>query len=183
MASILLTGGARSGKSRFATEMAAARGERVLFVATATAGDDEMRRRIAKHQQERPAAWRTLETPLQVGEQTAAALDDAEVVIIDCLTLLLNNILGGCTGEDGQIDEAAAERALAEEVAALKKCIGGSEATFIIVTNEVGLGIVPANALSRLYRDLLGKANQQISAIVDEVYLLVAGQPLRIKPN
>jgi adenosylcobinamide kinase/adenosylcobinamide-phosphate guanylyltransferase len=183
MASLLLTGGARSGKSRFATELAAARGERVLFVATATAGDDEMRRRIAKHQQERPTAWRTLETPLEVGSRTAAALGDAAVVIIDCLTLLVNNILGDCTGGDGGIDEAAAEESLEREVAALQSCIGGSEATFIIVTNEVGLGIVPANALSRIYRDLLGKANQQIAAIVDEVYLLVAGQPLRIKPN
>ncbi len=184
MSSLLITGGARSGKSRFATEWAARTGEKVLFVATATAGDDEMRRRIEKHQRERPLAWRTLEAPVEVGKRTAAEIGDAEVVIIDCLTLLVNNLLGESTDPaSGKIDEAAAETAVYREIEALGDCIRGSRTDFIIVSNEVGLGIVPANEISRIYRDLLGKANQAIAEIVDEVYLLVAGQPLRIKPG
>lgn len=184
MSSILITGGARSGKSRFATELATRLGDRVLFVATATAGDDEMRQRIEQHQRERPPAWRTLEAPVAVGERTAAAIDDAEVVIVDCLTLLVNNLLGQSTDPaSGEIDDAAAEAAVYREMEALGSCIRGSRASFIIVSNEVGLGIVPANAISRVYRDLLGKANQAVAEIVDEVYLLVAGQPLRIKPG
>ncbi len=184
MSSILLTGGARSGKSRFATELAAGIGEKVLFVATATADDDEMRRRIEQHQRERLAAWRTLEAPVEVGQRTAAANDDAEVVIVDCLTMLVNNLLGQSTDPaNGEIDIAAAEAAVNREIEALGNCIRGSGAYFIIVSNEVGLGIVPANAMSRIYRDLLGKANQKVAEIVDEVYLLVAGQPLRIKPG
>ncbi len=184
MSSILITGGARSGKSRFATELAAGIGERVLFVATATAGDDEMRRRIEQHQRQRLAAWRTLEAPVEVGQRIAAVIDDAEVVIVDCLTLLVNNLLGQSTDPgNGEIDTAAAETAVNREIEALGGCIRESRADFIIVSNEVGLGIVPANAMSRIYRDLLGKANQAVAEIVDEVYLLVAGQPLRIKPG
>ncbi len=175
MSSILITGGARSGKSRFATELAGKLGERVLFVATATAGDEEMRQRIEKHQRERPASWRTLETPLDVGDKMAEAIGDAEVVIVDCLTLLVNNVLGRHS------DAAAAETAVNREIDGIGQCIRESNASFVVVTNEVGLGIVPANEMGRLYRDLLGKTNQAIAEIVDEVYLLVAGQPLRIK--
>ena len=117
MSSILLTGGARSGKSRFATELAAGIGEKVLFVATATAGDDEMRRRIEQHQRERLAAWRTLEAPVEVGQRTAAVIDDAEVVIVDCLTMLVNNLLGQSTDPaSGEIDTAAAEAAVNREI-------------------------------------------------------------------
>ena len=184
MSSILITGGARSGKSRLATELAARTGERVLFVATATAGDDDMRRRIEQHQRERSPAWRTLEAPVDVGQRTAAAIGDAEVVIVDCLTLLVTNILGQNTDPaSGEIDSAAAGTAVDGEIKAIGDCIRGSGACFIVVSNEVGLGIVPANEVSRIYRDLLGKANQAVAEIVDEVYLLVAGQPLRIKPG
>ena len=182
MSSVLITGGARSGKSRLALELAEKSGARVLFVATATADDDEMRCRIEQHQRERPPAWRTLEAPVDVGRQTTAAIGDAEVVIIDCLTLLVNNILGQNTDSaNGEVDETASEAAANREIEALGDCIRGSHAHFIIVSNEVGLGIVPDNALSRVYRDLLGKANQRVADIVDEVYLLVAGQPLKIK--
>ncbi len=184
MSSVLITGGARSGKSHYATELAARTGEKVLFVATATAGDDDMGRRIEQHQRERSPAWRTLEAPVEVGQRIAAAIDDAEVVIVDCLTLLVTNLLGQSTDPaSGEIDSAAAGAAVDREIEALGDCIRGSRAAFIIVSNEVGLGIVPANEMSRIYRDLLGKANQKVAEIVDEVYLLVAGQPLRIKPG
>ncbi len=184
MTSILITGGTRSGKSSFATKLAARLGDRVLFVATATAGDDEMRRRIEQHRRERPPTWRTLETPDEVGELTAATIGDAEVVVVDCLTMLVSNLLEQSSDPtSGEIDDAAAEAAVYQEIEGIGDCIRGSRAKFIIVSNEVGLGIVPANAMSRVYQDLLGKTNQAIAEIVDEVYLLVAGQPLRIKPG
>jgi adenosylcobinamide kinase/adenosylcobinamide-phosphate guanylyltransferase len=175
---ILLTGGARSGKSKKAQELAPKAGGPVLFVATATAGDDEMQERIEMHRKFRPKDWRTLEVTTQVGNQITKNIGDAKTVIVDCITLLVNNIFEQC-GENAESKEV--EKTVTVEIEELINCMKKSRANFIIVTNEVGLGIVPGDKVSRLYRDLLGKANQMLAASVDEVYFMVAGIPLRIK--
>ena len=180
---VLIIGGAGSGKSHFAQELAPKLGEPVLFVATAVAGDEEMRQRIEQHQRTRSAAWRTLEVTTQVGSQILEKIGGAQVVIVDCITLLVNNILGQYSDQTGeQIDAPLIEKRLMAEVGELIECIDRVDASFIIVTNEVGLGLVPANRMGRLYRDLLAKANRLLAQAADEVYMMVAGLPLPIKP-
>ena len=183
MKTILITGGARSGKSRLAQELALKSGRAVLFVATAAAEDEEMRQRIEEHRRLRPANWRTLEVATHVGNNIQKNIADAQLVIIDCVTLLINNIFSKYTDSAGEITNAAAlEQEVTAEIRELTACLDHTEADFIIVTNEVGLGLVPVNPMGRLYRDLLGKANQLLAARADEVYLLVAGLPVKIKP-
>jgi len=180
---ILIIGGARSGKSRFAQELALKLGEPVLFVATAVAGDEEMRHRIEEHQRARPTAWSTLEVTTHIGNEILQKIGRAQVVIIDCITLLVNNIFsqyGSQTGE--QIDAPRIEKKLTAEINELVECINRVDASFIIVTNEVGQGLVPANRVGRLYRDFLGRANQILAQQADKIYLMVAGLPVPIKP-
>jgi adenosylcobinamide kinase / adenosylcobinamide-phosphate guanylyltransferase len=182
MKKVLITGGARSGKSHYAQEMAAKSGKPVLFVATAQAGDDEMRRRIEIHQQSRPASWRTLETPGHVGESIVNGIGNSQLVLLDDITLLVSNAIGELLSADGtDIDEPKAEAAVNREIDGLIKCLRSVKADFLIVTNEVGLGIVPDNKLSRVYRDLLGKANQLLAREADEVVFMISGIPLKIK--
>ncbi len=175
---ILLLGGARSGKSSLAVEMARKRGGKVLFVATAEPRDEEMKRRISAHQKSRPEGWRTLEAPLNIGNEIRKNTGTVKTVIADCITLLVNNIFEKY-GE--KATSGTLKKAIESEIKALLDCAEKSPATFIIVSNEVGLGIVPADGISRLYRDLLGRANQMLAARADEVYLLVAGLPVMIK--
>ncbi len=177
---ILIIGGARSGKSHFAQELALKLGEPVLFVATAVAGDEEMRQRIEKHQQARPSAWSTLEVTTHVGSQISQKIGEAQVVIVDCITLLVSNILSQYSDQTGV---PLIEQKLTSEINELVECINHTDASFIIVTNEVGLGLVPANRVGRLYRDLLGRVNQLLAQQVDEIYLMVAGLPVPIKPS
>lgn len=184
MDSVLITGGARSGKSSLAQQLALESGGPVLFVATAEAGDAEMRRRIAAHRKQRPASWHTLEATTHIGSQVLSVAGEAKTVIIDCITLLVNNVFleyGGPAGE--KIDAALVEEAVVAEINELIQCIDRIGTSFIMVTNEVGLGLVPANELGRLYRDLLGRANQMLARRVDKVYLMVSGLPLLIKPG
>lgn len=183
MKNVLLTGGARSGKSHYAQELAVNSGEEVLFVATAIAGDDEMKQRIEQHRRSRPSSWRTLEVSRHVGNQISQNVKEAKVVIIDCMALLINNIFSE-SGDmaSGDIDIQLLEQKVISEISELIDCIEHVDAGFIIVTNEVGTGLVPADRMSRLYRDLLGKANQLLAQQVDEVYLMVSGLPVRIKP-
>ncbi len=179
----LITGGARSGKSHFAQELALKMAGPVLFVATATAGDEEMRQRIEEHRRARPSTWQTLEATTHIGGQITQKAGKPSSVIIDCITLLINNIfMQQDIPTGGQIDAAMAEKEALAEIDELIDCFGRVDADFIIVTNEVGLGIVPTDSLTRLYRDLLGKANQLLAKQADEVYLMVAGMPLKIKP-
>ncbi|MGI6210029.1 MAG: bifunctional adenosylcobinamide kinase/adenosylcobinamide-phosphate guanylyltransferase [Anaerolineae bacterium] len=175
----LILGGARSGKSTFAQNLAQRlAGDDVLFVATAEPSDEEMRARIQAHRLDRPAAWRTLEAPLQVGSRLAEALTGSErAVLVDCLTLLVSNALIAAGGE---AEPARAAAAVESEVAALIECTAlGPD--LIVVSNEVGLGLVPEYALSRLYRDCLGRANQALAARADRAYFLVAGIPVDLK--
>jgi adenosylcobinamide kinase/adenosylcobinamide-phosphate guanylyltransferase len=178
--SILITGGARSGKSRLAQELAVKAGGHVLFVATAEAGDEEMKRRIEAHRKSRPAGWETLEITNHIGNQITKKTGKAKTVIIDCITLLISNAF---QQYEEKADPSLLEKAVAAEIQELLDCIKRSKADFIIVTNEVGLGIIPGDKVSRLYRDLLGTANRMLAESVDEVYLMVAGIPVYVKKN
>jgi adenosylcobinamide kinase / adenosylcobinamide-phosphate guanylyltransferase len=176
---LLVLGGARSGKSAYAQRLAQELGgDHVLFVATAEAWDEDMTQRIARHRQERPTTWRTIETPRQVGQAIALHGHDTAVVLVDCLTLLVSNTLLHCGASP---DAAAAEAAVQEEVVALVQTCQTTAATCIVVSNEVGLGLVPDNPLGRLYRDLLGRANQALAARAEAVYFMVAGLPVDVK--
>ncbi len=180
---ILIIGGAGSGKSHFAEELALKLGGAVLFVATAVAGDEEMRQRIDQHRRKRPPAWSTLEVTTLVGKRILEKLGSAQVVIVDCVTLLANNIFSQYSDQTGEpIDVPLIKKRLTAEIDELIECTAQVDASFIIVTNEVGLGVVPPSRLGRLYRDLLAGANQMLAQAADEVYLMVAGLPIPIKP-
>jgi adenosylcobinamide kinase / adenosylcobinamide-phosphate guanylyltransferase len=176
---ILITGGARSGKSTFAEKLAQKLGgSEVLFVATAEAGDDDMARRIAAHRQSRPPAWSTEETPRDVGRALLAMPRLRPVVLVDCLTLLVSNAVLSL-GDSPPV--VAAEALVDQEVSGLIEASTAVSRAMIVVTNEVGLGLVPPNALGRLFRDLLGKANQRLAAHSSAVYALFAGIPIDLK--
>ncbi|MEM7333442.1 MAG: bifunctional adenosylcobinamide kinase/adenosylcobinamide-phosphate guanylyltransferase [Chloroflexota bacterium] len=171
----LILGGARSGKSSHAETRAAELGDRVLYVATAQAFDDDMAARIKKHREERPRHWPTLEAPTNVGVQIAQFSEEVDVVLIDCLTLLTSNVF--LANEDN----GATETAVFKEVADLIEVYQASKTNWIIVSNEVGMGIVPAYDLGRQYRDLLGKVNQKLAQKADKVIFMVAGLPMQVK--
>ena len=181
---VLVTGGARSGKSRFAEDLARHGRQPVLYLATAEAGDDEMRARIADHQQRRPAEWHTLEAQRDVGRVLATLEEVRGTVLLDDLGLLVTNRLLDLCGVSEPTREtgAALDLALAAEIDVLRTAQAAGGWDLIVVTNEVGLGIVPATPLGRVFRDALGRANQALAADADEVHLLVAGIALRIKP-
>lgn len=167
----LVLGGVRSGKSRFAEELAGSiGGEDVLFVATAEAGDREMAERIKRHQASRPADWKTFECPLHVGTQLFAMDDLPRVVLIDCLTLLVSNVMF-----DPKNSDADLEARVLEEADALSRVAAERSANVVIVSGEVGSGVVPESAMGRRFRDLLGFANQRLAASSDATYLMVAG--------
>ncbi len=159
-------------------------GKPVLFVATAAAGDDEMRQRIEAHRRQRPSAWSTLEVTTHVGNHIWQKINSAQVVVLDCITLLVSNIFSQYIDQTSeQIDASLIKKEVTHEISELVECINRVDASFIMVTNEVSMGLVPANKVGRLYRDLLGKANQLLAKRADEVYLMVAGLPLKIKPS
>jgi len=156
----------------------------VLFVATAEAGDEEMRQRIEQHRKDRPSDWRTLEVTEHISSQIEEKIGDAKVVLIDCIALLVGNIFSKYRDRElEQIKESLLEKELDAEIGELVRCMEKVDVTFIIVSNEVGWGVVPATRVGRLYRDLLGKANQVLARCVDEVYLVVAGLPLKMTPR
>lgn len=184
----LLIGGVRAGKSRRALDLATARSgdRRVLLVATAEALDDEMRARIEAHRRERPGNWDTLEAPIEVvgdlKRRLAAVPDQYSVVVLDCITLWVSNLLLALP------DHTNAEHIIAERTRELVDLLGqitssGEGVSAIIVTNEVGLGVVPAAPLGRRYRDALGRANQIVASAADEVMVMIAGLELQLKPR
>jgi adenosylcobinamide kinase/adenosylcobinamide-phosphate guanylyltransferase len=174
----LILGGARSGKSTYAEKLARECTTAVLYVATAEARDDEMAARIAQHRAQRPAHWITLEAPRAIGAAIRSSGVKAPVVLIDCLTLLANNII---VPLPEPIEDAEAEEVLNAEIDDLLAVYTASDAAWIIVSNEVGLGLVPPYPLGRVYRDALGKANQRLAAVADDVLFMVAGLPLKVK--
>ena len=173
---MFITGGARSGKSRFAEQAAAAYGAPMCYLATAQSLDDEMGRRIVKHQRRRGDVWHTIEEPLQL-EQALAENDGAfKVILIDCLTLWLSNLLMLHEYLGGK-----AEERILEDVLHLAETLRGMTTPVIIVSNEVGMGIVPENRLARMFRDIAGQANQTIAAAACEAWLVTCGIPLKLK--
>ncbi len=166
----LVLGGVRSGKSRYAEALGTGL-ERVVFVATATAGDEEMLEKIVRHQRGRPANWLTVEEPLHLRAALVRA-GKADLVIVDCLTLWVSNVMHAA-GED--------RVALAREMDELYAGLQESASPVVLVSNEVGSGIVPEHRLGRQFRDVLGEVNQRVAALADEVVLLVAGLPLFLK--
>jgi adenosylcobinamide kinase / adenosylcobinamide-phosphate guanylyltransferase len=174
---ILLTGGARAGKSAHALQLAATRsnsGAEVCFIATARALDEDMTARIERHRSERPPHWRTIEEPYQLDEALGRA-SNSDVVIVDCLTLFVSNWLLRYD------DEERCETVVRQITEEFLKLARSRVQTIICVSNEAGLGVVPETRLGRVFRDLLGRANQDFAAAADEVYLLVAGLPLQLK--
>jgi adenosylcobinamide kinase/adenosylcobinamide-phosphate guanylyltransferase len=167
----LIIGGARSGKSRYAQKLAAGF-ERVTLIATARAVDPEMRRKIARHRSERPASWETVEAPLNLESAIRSRRTKADMLIIDCVTLYLANLMRARKG---------ARNSILDDLEQLCRALRIAKSSIIIVSNEVGCGIVPAFRSGRLYRDLLGQLNQQIAAMADRVIFMVAGVPLTVK--
>lgn len=173
----LILGGARSGKSTYAEDLAREANKPVLFIATATAFDDEMRERIHNHQNSRPSNWQTLEAPTNI----AAALENKTwdgVIILDCITLLMNNILLPLP-EDVPFDVFMQKtKDEIDSLLAAQTKVGGD---WLVISNEVGLGLVPPYPLGRIYRDALGRANQMLARAADRVVFMVAGIPLTVK--
>ncbi|MEK7476057.1 MAG: bifunctional adenosylcobinamide kinase/adenosylcobinamide-phosphate guanylyltransferase [Candidatus Coatesbacteria bacterium] len=166
-----LTGGVRSGKSRRAVELARRRGVRVLFIATCVPGDDEMRRRVAAHRSTRPAEWETVEEDRDVAGAIRAAAGRCDVAIVDCLTMFVSSrILAGEPDEtiEGRVRDFVAAAA-------------GPGPDVIVVSNEVGSGVVPASELGRRFRDLAGAANQIVAGAAGEATLMVSGYPVELK--
>jgi len=174
---ILVTGGSRSGKPRFALELAQGRAGPHAFVATAQAVDEEMAARIEAHRRARPSGWTLIEEPRDAVGAVARALGPARTVIFDCVTVWVSNLL---LADEGFDERRAGE--LAQQLVAVAGR-GAPGVAVIVVTNEVGSGVVPDNALARRFRDCAGRANEVIARGADEVYLLVSGIPLRIKPR
>src|SRR5260370_10479640 len=177
---ILLLGGARAGKSAHALRLAAVRqrnsGAKVCFIATAQPLDEDLTALITRHREKRPSDWQTIEEPYQIDEALQKSAE-AGIVIVDCLTLFVSNWLVRC--EDEHECEQFVRRITRDflELARLR------QQTIISVSNETGLGVVPETRLGRVFRDLLGRVNQEFSEAADEVYLLVAGLPLQLKPT
>jgi adenosylcobinamide kinase/adenosylcobinamide-phosphate guanylyltransferase len=170
---ILVTGGSRSGKSSFALEMARRFSTPRVFLATAQARDEEMRRRIEAHQRARPADWSLVEEPREVTDALRDALAKAGTVIVDCVTIWVSNLI---LADRGFGEQDAAARA--EELALTAN---GTRSGVIVVTNEVGSGVVPDNALARQFRDCAGRANQVLAHAASEVHFMVSGIAITIK--
>jgi len=166
---ILITGGARSGKSKYAEQRAAVLGPRRLYIATAEPKDDEMAHRIAAHRKRRGSAWRTVEEPVQLAETLLAGNGRTDCALVDCLTLWLNNLM------------LRGDESVPEKVENLVQSVPRLDFSVLFVTNEVGAGIVPDNPLARRFRDLAGWTNQRIALAANEVVFMVAGIPLFVK--
>lgn len=164
----LVLGGARSGKSRFAEGLIAGHSGRRVYLATAEAGDAEMAERIRRHRERRGEGWTTVEEPLDLPRALEAASSEPAIVLVDCLTLWLSNLM-------------AANRDVEHEARRLTDILPQLEARVVFVTNEVGLGIVPDNALARAFRDHAGFLHQSIAAAADRVYFVAAGLPILLK--
>lgn len=178
---ILVLGGARSGKSEFAEELAAGWGLPVTYVATAAAGDPEMARRIASHRERRPAMWRTVEETHLLPGVVARQGNRPGVVLVDCLTIWLSNLLLDDKFPHSNFSDTEKEKSIQSLVEQFAGQASGSPAHVIAVACEVGLGLVPEYPLGRMFRDLAGWANRRLAQQADEVYFVAAGLALEIK--
>jgi adenosylcobinamide kinase/adenosylcobinamide-phosphate guanylyltransferase len=168
---IFIIGGARSGKSGFAVRIAKKIGKKVLFIATCVPRDEEMKARVRLHKRSRPAGWKVIEENKEIPARLADEKDKFEAVIIDCLGLYISNLLlRGMT-----------QKKIEERIESMARALSNRKATAILVSNDVGSGIVPDNPMARRFRDLAGVANQMIARYADTVYFMQAGIPIKIK--
>jgi adenosylcobinamide kinase/adenosylcobinamide-phosphate guanylyltransferase len=193
----LILGGARSGKSSYAEKRAKELGgDNVLYVATSQIKDDEMRERVDKHRSDRPSAWETVEAPRDIAQALRRAQDNAlgqehpaTIILLDCVTFLVaNHLMDASAPEDDPFDDLKddpfdkkIEAAVVAEVESLLNYVRENDVELLAVSNEVGLGLVPAYELARAYRDILGRANQILAQQADEVLFFVAGLPMKVK--
>lgn len=168
---IFVVGGARSGKSRFCVELAKDIGKNVLFIATCIPQDKEMRKRVSLHKRSRPRHWKVIEKNKDINPVLRKSKNKFGVIIIDCLGLFISNLLS----------EGLNEKAIQKEIKTIAQTLSKAKATAIVVSNEVGGGIVPENPLARQFRDLIGLSNQIMSRYADIVYVMQAGIPVKIK--
>lgn len=173
MNKILVLGGCRSGKSGHALQLAEGFGRRRIFVATCVPADAEMQSRVDRHRRERDDTWQTLEVPVDLAEAVSTHGPVADVILVDCLTLWLSNLML----------ETQETQTIRQRIDALARAVSTAPAAIVLVSNEVGAGIVPENRLARLYRDLSGWANQSLAAACGRVDWTVAGIPMTIKPS
>jgi adenosylcobinamide kinase / adenosylcobinamide-phosphate guanylyltransferase len=170
MSLVFLLGGVRSGKSRLAVRLAEASGAPVVFLATGEAGDQEMADRIDRHRRERPAGWRTVEEPLELAA-AIGEVDPADTLVVDCLSIWTSNLLGA-GASDGEVEARAIEAA---------RAAAGRPGLTIVVSNEAGLGVVPATPLGRRWRDLIGRVNALVAERAGRAYFVVAGRALELR--
>lgn len=181
---ILVTGGARSGKSNFAESLCIKQNNRTAYIATSIAFDDEMKNRVKKHQESRPKEWSTYEIYKDIYSIIEELGDNYDTVIMDCVTLMVNNLMFTYGIE---VDEANSEELnkmedyIRDQITKLLEAVEKTNLYFVIVSNEIGMGIVPENKLSRVYGDFVGRANQLIAKYSDEVYFVVSGIPMKVK--
>jgi adenosylcobinamide kinase/adenosylcobinamide-phosphate guanylyltransferase len=173
-----ILGGARSGKSTYAQKLAEDSGKTVTFIATAQAFDEEMSVRIEKHKSDRPTEWQTLEVPMHISSHTEQI--QTEIILLDCITLLVTNLLMQFVKDD-LVDEAPFMQAVQTETEELLSMLRKSDQHWIIVSNEVGLGLVPPYQMGRVYRDGIGWANQRLAHQANQVIFMVAGIPMTVK--
>ncbi|UPA30647.1 bifunctional adenosylcobinamide kinase/adenosylcobinamide-phosphate guanylyltransferase [Terrisporobacter glycolicus] len=181
---ILVTGGARSGKSSFAESLCIKQNNKTAYIATSVAFDDEMKNRVKKHQESRPKSWKTYEIYKDIYSIVEELNKNHDTVIMDCVTLMVNNLM---FTHGIEVDEATSEELnelenyIREQITKLLEAVKKTNLYFVIVTNEIGMGIVPENKLSRIYGDFVGRANQLIASYSNEVYFVVSGIPMKVK--
>ena len=173
---IFITGGARSGKSIFAEQRAREFGVPLGYLATAQTLDSEMDERVKRHRQRRGAEWTTIEEPIHLSQALARCDGHYQAILVDCLTLWLSNLLFKYEDAAEQVEER-----IHEDLQRLKSTLQRMVTPVVLVSNEVGMGIVPDNTLARLFRDIAGTANQTMAGAADEVHAVISGIPLRLK--
>ncbi len=179
---ILCTGGSRSGKSVFAEKLALSLEGQKVYVATATVYDDEMKERVIRHQERRGAEWVNVECPSGIATEWPKIATSGSVILVDCITMYITNILMKYPNvENGEERDAFRADTLRDMRALLDQIKASEDKTVIFVTNELGLGIIPANAMARVYRDVVGEVNQLVAEMADEVYLSISGITMEIK--
>lgn len=181
---IIITGGARSGKSSFAEKLALDMNMRTTYVATSIPFDDEMKERVRLHKERRPSEWNTVEAYKDLDIALNKVIDETDVVLLDCVTVMITNLMMDSISDWDNIsveDAGKVEKLVIDELDKLINYFEELDKILIIVTNEVGLGIVPMYPSARLFRDMAGRANQKLASTADEVHMCVSGIPLKIK--
>ncbi|GAC1470147.1 MAG: bifunctional adenosylcobinamide kinase/adenosylcobinamide-phosphate guanylyltransferase [Desulfuromonadaceae bacterium] len=173
---IFITGGARSGKSAFAEKRSLEFGAPLCYLATAQTLDSEMDERVRRHRERRGGEWSTIEEPIHLSQAVVRCDGQCRAILVDCVTLWLSNLLFKYEDAAEQVEER-----IHEDLQRLKSTLHGMVTPVILVSNEVGMGIVPDNSLARMFRDIAGTANQTLAAMADEVHVVISGIPLKLK--